>query len=154
AGALDMVGRAGDKPVPPAALLGDMAGGGLLLVIGVVAALHERQQSGLGQVVDAAILDGAALLTTAFHGLRQQGMWGGVRGENIVDGGSYYDTYATADGGYMAVGSVEPQFFSVMTALLDIDADALPPYGDPGSWPLWKGVLAKKFRERTRAEWT
>jgi alpha-methylacyl-CoA racemase len=153
-GALDMIGRPGDRPVPPAALLGDMAGGGLLMAMGVVAALYERAQSGAGQVVDAAIVDGAALFTTLFHGLKASGMWAGGRGENIVDGGSFYDTYETAGGGYMAVGPVEPQFFRVMTSLLGLETEDLPPYSDPGAWQQWKHLLAKKFRERTRDEWT
>ena len=153
AGALDMVGRPGERPVPPAALLGDMAGGGLVMAMGVLAALYEREHSGEGQVVDAAILDGAALLTTLFHGLRREGMWQGERGENIVDGGSFYDTYATADGRYVAVGPVEPQFFSLMTSMLELDTDDLPSYLERDGWCQWKKVLTAKFRERTRDEW-
>jgi alpha-methylacyl-CoA racemase len=148
-----MVGSAGGRPVPPAALLGDMAGGGLLMAMGVAAALYERERSGQGQVIDAAILDGAALFTTLFHALRASGMWSGERGENIVDGGSFYDTYETADGRYVAVGPVEPQFFSLMCSLLEIDQAGLPAYLDPTGWDEWKGVLAKKFLERTRDQW-
>jgi alpha-methylacyl-CoA racemase len=154
AGTLDMVGRAGEPPVPPAALLGDMAGGGMLMALGVAAALYERERSGLGQVVDAAVVDGAALLTATFHGLRHQGMWSGARGENLIDGGSFYDTYETADGGFVAVGPIEPRFFSVMVAVLEIEADHLPPYVDPRGWHQWKQLLAEKFLERTRDEWT
>jgi alpha-methylacyl-CoA racemase len=153
-GALDMIGRAGEKPVPPAALLGDMAGGGLLMAMGVLAAVYERERSGRGQVVDAAIVDGAALFTTVFHGLRDQGAWSGARGENIIDGGSFYDTYETADGGYMAVGPVEPQFFGVLTSVLELETEGLPSYLDPGGWPRWKALLAEKFLERTREEWS
>jgi alpha-methylacyl-CoA racemase len=154
AGALDMVGRPGGRPVPPAALLGDMAGGGLLMATGVLAALHERERSGLGQVVDAAIVDGAALFTTLFLGLKEQGLWSGGRGENLVDGGSFYDTYETADGGYMAVGPVEPKFFALLCELLELDTDALPPYLDPRGWARWKALLSARFLERTRDEWT
>jgi alpha-methylacyl-CoA racemase len=153
AGALDMVGRAGERPVPPAALLGDMAGGGLLMAMGVLAALYEREQSGQGQVVDAAILDGAALLTTMFYGLREQGQWPGERGDNLVDGGSFYDTYETADGRYVAVGPVEPQFFAEMTSILELEIDGLPPHVERRGWAQWKRLLAAKFRERTRDEW-
>jgi alpha-methylacyl-CoA racemase len=154
AGALDMIGRADARPVAPAALLGDMAGGGLLMAMGALAAVYERGRSGRGQVVDAAIIDGAALFTTIFHGLKRQGTWPGARGENLLDGGSFYDTYETSDGGYLAVGPIEPQFFAVMTDVLALEAEALPPYQDPAGWPQWKALLAARFLKRTRAEWT
>jgi alpha-methylacyl-CoA racemase len=154
AGALDMIGRPDQAPVPPAALLGDMAGGGMLMALGVTAALLDRERSGAGQVVDAAIVDGAALLTTAFHGLRDQGLWPGGRGENLIDGGAFYDTYETADGRYVAVGPLEPQFFAVLVSLLHLETAELPPYTDPAGWQRWKSVLAAKFRERTRDKWT
>jgi alpha-methylacyl-CoA racemase len=153
AGALDMIGDAETRPVAPPGLLGDMAGGGLLMALGVLAALYERERSGLGQVIDAAILDGSALLTTFFHGLRAQGEWSGLRGENLIDGGSFYGTYETSDGRYVAVGPIEPQFFTVMADKLGLGTDSLPPYLDPTGWPEWQRVLAEKFRARTRDEW-
>ncbi|KRA28009.1 MULTISPECIES: CaiB/BaiF CoA transferase family protein [unclassified Nocardioides] len=154
AGALSMVGRAESPPVPPAALLGDMAGGGLLMAFGILAALVERQASGRGQVVDAAIVDGVSLLTSLFHGLHHDGTWGDERGSNLLDGGSIYDTFETSDGKYVAVGALEPQFFAILEAILEIEVDDdFPAYIDPRGWPRWRALLADKFKERTRAEW-
>ncbi len=114
-GALSMVGRAGAAPVPPVNLLGDFGGGGMLLALGILAALVERARSGLGQVVDAAMVDGSALLTSFVYGLRATGAWQDKRGVNLLDGGApFYDTYVTADGEYMAVGALEPQFYAAL----------------------------------------
>ena len=116
-GALAPIGRAGERPVPPLNLVGDFGGGGMLLAVGVLAALVERERSGLGQVVDAAMVDGSALLTSFIYGMRATGTWQDERGSNMLDGGApLYDTYETADGGYVAVGAIEPQFYA---ALLD-----------------------------------
>ena len=146
AGALSPLGRAGERPHAPLNLLGDFAGGGMLMAVGVLAALVERSRSGLGQVVDAAMVDGSALLTTFLHGLIADGTWRGGRGENLLDGGaSFYDTYETADGGFMAVGSLEPAFYQALLTGL----------GLPGDSPrLPREVLAERFLSRTRDEWT
>src|SRR2546429_1764307 len=111
-GSLDPIGRAGGAPVPPLNLVGDFGGGGMLLAVGVLAALLERERSGLGQVVDAAMVDGSALLASFLYGLRAAGAWQDERGTNVLDGGApFYDTYATADGRYLAGGALEPKIF-------------------------------------------
>ncbi|MGH3437679.1 MAG: CaiB/BaiF CoA transferase family protein, partial [Sciscionella sp.] len=136
AGALDPIGHAGERPVPPLNLVGDFGGGGLLLAMGILAALHERTVSGKGQVVDASMVDGAALLTTHLHGLRASGVWPGQRGGNILDSGApYYDTYRTSDGGHMAVGAIEERFWAALLGVLELDAGELPNRHDPANWP-------------------
>jgi alpha-methylacyl-CoA racemase len=155
AGALEPIGRAGERPVPPLNLVGDFGGGGMLLALGVVAALYERERSGAGQVVDAAMVDGAALLTTFLHGMRAAGMWSEPRGENLLDGGApFYDTYATADGGYMSVGALEPQFYAALLAGLGLAGDELPPQLDRSGWPVLRERFTAVFATRTRDEWT
>jgi alpha-methylacyl-CoA racemase len=153
-GALSMVGRAGDAPVPPVNLLGDFGGGGMLLALGILAALVERASSGLGQVVDAAMVDGSALLTSFVYGLRATGGWSDERGTNLLDGGApFYDTYATADGGYVAVGALEPQFYAALLAGLGLaDAD-LPGQHDRAGWPVLRERFAATFASRSRADW-
>ncbi|MBF6548129.1 CaiB/BaiF CoA transferase family protein [Nocardia brasiliensis] len=154
-GALGLVGRAGEAPVPPANMLGDYAGGGLLLALGVLGALYERERSGRGQVIDAAMVDGAALFTASMHGLHHLGLWNFPRGENMLDGGApFYDTYECADGEYLAVGCVEIPFYNQMLAILGIDDPELPFQLDKNGWPQLKEVLGAKFKERTRDEWT
>lgn len=153
-GALHVIGRQGESPVPPANLVGDFAGGGMLLVVGVLAALAERERSGTGQIVDAAMVDGASLLMTFIHGLYEAQMWNPQRGTNIVDGGAaYYDTYKTADDEYVAVGAVEPAFFENLTATMGLDDADIDFQLHPGSWPQWRGALAEKFATKTRDEW-
>ncbi|OBJ68010.1 carnitine dehydratase [Mycobacterium sp. 1274756.6] len=155
AGALSLIGRAGQSPVPPGAFLGDLAGGGMLMALGVMSALYERERSGHGQVLDVAMVDGAALLTTFFHGLRAGGMWDGERGENLIDGGrACYDSYQTADGGYVSVGALEPQFFSQLVDILGIDATDLPGNLDPAGSAVWRKLLSEAFATRTRDEWS
>jgi len=155
AGALEPIGRAGQRPHAPQNLLGDFAGGGMLMALGIVAALHERAQSGRGQVVDAAMVDGAALLTTFMHGMHANGMWEGERGTNILDGGaSFYETYETADGGFMAVGCVEPLFYAEFLHTLGLDDPELPFQIDAGAWPEMKKLIGEAFLQKTRAEWT
>ena len=123
AGSLDPIGRAGERPVPPLNLLGDFGGGGMLLAVGVLAALLERERSGRGQVVDAAMVDGAALLATFIHGLRAAGAWQDQRGGNLLDGGApFYDTYQTADGKFIAVGALEAKFYAESGPGLGLDA--------------------------------
>lgn len=153
-GALYSIGRAGGPPVPPLNLLGDFGGGGMLAALGVLAALWERQQSGRGQVVDAAMVDGSALLTAMFHGMRAAGLWSDERGTNLLDTGApFYDCYETADGGFMAVGALEPQFFMALCAGLGLDPAGLPLQYDPSGWPVLRERLAAAFRTRTRDEW-
>jgi alpha-methylacyl-CoA racemase len=153
-GALSIVGRAGERPLPPVNLAGDFGGGGMLLVIGILAALLERQASGRGQVVDAAMVDGSALLTAIFHGLRASGTWQDERGTNLIDGGApFYDTYQTADGGYLAVGALEPAFYRELVAGLAI-GDDLPDRNDRANWPALRERLTAVIAQRTTAEWT
>jgi alpha-methylacyl-CoA racemase len=154
AGTLDPIGRAGQPPVPPLNLLGDFGGGGMLLAVGVLAALLERERSGRGQVVDAAMVDGAALLATFIHGLRAAGAWQDQRGSNLLDGGApFYDSYQTADGRYVAVGAIEPPFYAALLAGLGLDPAALPAQYDRAGWPTLRAAFAARFAERTQAEW-
>jgi alpha-methylacyl-CoA racemase len=154
AGALAPIGRAGSAPVPPLNVVGDYGGGGMLLAFGVLCALHERTRSGCGQVVDAAMVDGAALLTTVFHELLAQGSWRDERGVNLVDSGApFYEVYETADGRHVAVGAIEPQFFAELMARAEIDPGALADQQDASAWPAAKEHFAAVFRTKTRAEW-
>jgi alpha-methylacyl-CoA racemase len=153
-GALSTVGRAGESPVPPVNLLGDFGGGGMLLALGILAALVERASSGLGQVVDAAMVDGSALLTSFVYGLRATGAWQDKRGSNLLDGGApFYDTYETADGEYMAVGALEPQFYAALLDGLDLARAGLPGQHDRSGWPALRQAFAERFASRSRAEW-
>nr|ALJ99846.1 coA-transferase III family protein [Micromonospora rosaria] len=156
AGALEPLGRAGQRPHAPLNLLGDFAGGGMLLAVGVLAALLERERSGVGQVVDAAMVDGSALLTAFLHGLLGAGMWPAPRGRNLLDGGApFYDTYRTADGRFMAVGALEPAFYAALLDGLGLaDEPDLPAQDDVGGWPRLRRRFAERFAERTRDEWT
>ncbi len=154
AGALEPIGPAGHPPVPPLNLLGDFAGGGLLLAFGIVAALYERDRSGRGQVVDAAMVDGAALLTAWLHGQRAAGHWSGDRGDNLLDGGApFYTTYETADGKYVSVGALERRFYAQLLAGLQLDPQQLPAQYDRSGWPQLRAAIGAAFRQRTRAEW-
>ncbi|MDQ0380119.1 CaiB/BaiF CoA transferase family protein [Amycolatopsis thermophila] len=153
AGALEPIGRAGERPVPPLNLVGDFAGGGMLLALGVLAALHERTTSGQGQVVDAAMVDGAALLMTQLFGMRSAGMWPNERGGNVLDGGApFYDTYETADGRYVAVGAIEMRFWGDLVKVLDLDPAELPTHVDGNSWPRLREILAEAIGKHTRDE--
>ena len=155
AGALDPIGRPGERPHAPLNLLGDFAGGGMLLAVGVLAALLERQRSGRGQVVDAAMVDGSALLTGFLRGLLDAGRWPGGRGENLLDGGApFYDTYRTADGGHMAVGALEPAFYADLLDGLGLTGSPLPEQDDEAGWPVLRAAFAERFAARTRDEWT
>ena len=154
AGALHPIGHAGGPPVPPLNLVGDFGGGGMLLALGVVAALLEAGRSGAGQVVDAAMVDGAALLTTQFHELLAAGLWAEERGANLLDGGApFYGVYETADGRHLAVGALEPQFYAELLRRLGLDDGDLPAQLDRDGWPLLRERLAAVFRTRTREEW-
>ncbi|WP_406055946.1 CaiB/BaiF CoA transferase family protein [Kribbella sp. NBC_00889] len=150
-GALHLIGRAGGPPQVPANLLGDFAGGALYLVVGLLAALHEAQRSGRGQVVDAAIVDGSAHLTTMLLGALAAGNWRQDRGTNLLDTGApFYDVYETADGKHVAVGAIEPQFYDELIATLGISA---PDRNDPANWPELRKVLTETFLQRTQDEW-
>jgi alpha-methylacyl-CoA racemase len=153
AGVLGAIGPAGGRPVPPLNLVADF-GGGALGALGVVAALLAAARGGGGQVIDAAMLDGAALLSTLFHGLLAQGMWSGERGANLLDGGApFYGVYDTADGRHIAVGPLEPAFWELLTTKLGLDPGDLPDRTDPAAWPVLRERLAGIFRTRTRDEW-
>jgi alpha-methylacyl-CoA racemase len=155
-GTLAMIGRSGEPPVPPLTLVGDFGGGGLLLAFGVVCALLEAARSGRGQVVDAAMLDGAALLATMFHGLRADGSWLDRRGANLLDGGAYhYEVYETADGRYVSLGPIDQRSHDLMVQLTGLAAeDGRPPdREDRAAWPAVKERLADLMKTRTRDEW-
>ncbi|WP_432586198.1 CaiB/BaiF CoA-transferase family protein [Streptomyces sp. HD1123-B1] len=153
-GALGMIGAADGPPVAPANLLGDYAGGSLYLVIGVLAALQHARAGGPGQVVDAAIVDGTAHLSAVIHGMMAAGGWQDRRGANLLDGGCpFYGTYETSDGGYMAVGALEHKFYAEFTERLGIAGQA-PPREDFDAWATLRSVIAARFKERTREEWT
>ncbi|MFJ9861566.1 CaiB/BaiF CoA transferase family protein [Streptomyces albogriseolus] len=153
-GALGLTGEPGRPPVAPANLLGDYAGGSLYLVVGVLAALHHARATGTGQVVDAAIVDGTAHLTSMIHGMLAAGVWQDRRGANLLDGGCpYYGTYATADGGHMAVGALEPRFYAEFLRLLDL-TDLAGAHADVTRWPELRTRVAERFASRTRDAWT
>jgi alpha-methylacyl-CoA racemase len=154
AGVLGAMRRRGEKPMFPLNLVGDFGGGGMLLALGVVCALLETRSSGRGQVVDAAMVDGAALLSTFFHALRGAGMWRDEPGTNLLDSGAhFYEVYATADGGHVAVGALEPQFYAELLRLLELDPADFPQF-DHARWPALKQRFAEIFATRTRAEWS
>jgi alpha-methylacyl-CoA racemase len=154
AGALHPVGPAGGPPVPPLNLVGDFGGGGMLLALGVVAAVLEAGRSGRGQVVDAAMVDGAALLTTQLHELLAAGLWSDRRGVNLLDGGApFYSVYETADGRHLAVGALEAGFYAELLERVGLDDADLPGQLDRDGWPVLRERLAALFRTRTRDQW-
>jgi alpha-methylacyl-CoA racemase len=154
AGALDPIGRAGERPVPPLNLIGDFGGGGMLMAYGVACALLERDRSGQGQVIDAAMVDGSAVLTTFIHSLRAIGIWQDERGTNLLDTGAhFYDVYETADHRYVSVGSIEPQFYAELLRLSGLEGEELPAQMDRAQWPALKERVAAVFRTKTRDEW-
>lgn len=154
-GALSMIGPAGEKPHPPINLVGDMGGGGMLLALGILAAVIEARASGLGQVVDAAMIDGAALMMSSTVAMRAMGFWSDRRGTNLGDTGAhFYNTYETADGEYMAVGAIEPQFYEALCQGAGLDRSEFDKPMDPRRWPALIERLAAIFRTKTRAEWT
>jgi alpha-methylacyl-CoA racemase len=154
AGALRHMARAGERPVPPLNLVGDYGGGAMYLLFGVLAALWEAQRSGQGQVVDAAMVDGVGSLMGLIYSLAGQGLWQGGPGENLLDTGApFYDVYACADGGYVAVGCLEPQFYAAFLAGLGLAADDLPAQYDRAGWPHLREVFAAALAEQPRAHW-
>ena len=153
-GALHAIGARGGKPVPPLNLVGDYGGGALYLAFGLLAALFERQTSGRGQVVDAAMVDGAASLASIFYGLAASGRWGEPRGENLLDGGApFYDTYETLDGGHVALGALEPKFFAELAQRIGLPDRFVQGQYDRRLWPEMRDVLTTLMRTRTRDEW-
>ena len=154
-GALYAMGRRDEKPVPPLNLVGDMGGGGMLLVNGILAALLEAHNSGQGQVIDVAMVDGAAQLMWMFHGFHALGMHDETQREsNMLDGGAhFYDTYECADGEYISVGSIEPRFYALLQEQLGLNEEEFGNQHDRSQWPALSAKLAEIFRTRTQAEW-
>jgi alpha-methylacyl-CoA racemase len=148
-------GADGGRPVPPLNLVGDYGGGALYLAFGIMAALYERQRSGRGQVVDAAMVDGAASLASIFYGLSAAGTWdAGVRGANLLDGGApFYDSYETADGRHVALGALEPKFFATLATAIGLDERFVKRQYDRRLWPEMRAAMAAIMRQRTRDEW-
>ncbi|MEH0974684.1 CaiB/BaiF CoA-transferase family protein [Micromonospora sp. CPCC 205546] len=156
-GALHGIGRAGERPVPPINLLGDFGGGAMMLALGLVSALYAVRGGARGQVVDAAIVDGVAVLSTQIHALRRIGQWQDARGVNLLDGGApFYDTYECADGRYVAVGALEARFYDelVRRTGFPLPPDEALDRTDPANWPALRQSWARLFRTRTRDEWT
>ncbi|QGZ61467.1 CaiB/BaiF CoA transferase family protein [Paraburkholderia acidisoli] len=153
-GVLSGIGRAGEAPVPPLNLVGDYGGGGMLLALGVVAALCHVQRGGAGQVVDAAMVEGAAQLGSVVWGLMASGHWRESRESNLLDGGTpWYDSYRTKDGQYMTVGAVEARFYAQFIDGLGLADAGLPPQHDRAGWPMLRERFTAAFASRTRDEW-
>jgi alpha-methylacyl-CoA racemase len=153
-GILHAIGRVNERPVPPVNLVGDFGGGSMFLLVGILAALWERQASGKGQVIDAAMVDGSSVLIQMMWQMRASGTWSDVRGTNLLDGGApYYDTYECADGRYVAVGAIEPQFYAAMLAGLGLNAGDLPAQNDTARWPELRAVFTEKFASHDRDHW-
>ena len=154
AGVLAPIGRAGGPPVPPLNLVGDFGGGGMLLALGLVAALLETASSGKGQVVDAAMVDGASVLATSLHGGLASGSWSPEHASNMLDTGShYYDAYETADGKWISLGSIEPQFYAEMLELTGLKEALAGEQHDRDAWPERKAMVTACIKSKTRAEW-
>lgn len=154
AGVLAHTARRGQPPTPPLNLVGDYGGGAMLLLVGLLAALWEAQRSGNGQVVDAAMVDGAALLMSLFHGMAAQGMWREEAGVNLLDSGApFYDVYRTADGKWLAVACLEPQFYAEWLRISGLDGEGLPAQFDVAQWPVLRERFARVVATRTRDEW-
>ncbi|MDT8320495.1 MAG: CaiB/BaiF CoA-transferase family protein [Xanthomonadales bacterium] len=153
-GVLSMIGKAGEPPTTPLNIVGDMGGGGLLLAFGMLCALLEARQSGAGQVVDAGMVEGSALMASIVYAMRAGGWWQDQRESNLLDGGApFYGVYETADGQFIAVGALEPHFYSALLQGMGLDEATLPPQMDQASWPAQKKRFAKVFKSRGRAEW-
>ncbi len=155
AGVLEHIGPVDGPPVVPLNVVGDFGGGGMLLAVGLLAAMLEARTSGRGQVVDAAMVDGSALLMTMMFELAGRGLWDPHRQSNMNDGGAhFYGVYETADGRYVSIAAMEPKFYAVLLDLVGLPADDLPDQWDPTGWPVLRDRLAAVFRTRTRQEWT
>ena len=153
-GALHAIGNRGEKPVVPLNLIGDFGGGGQMLAFGLVCAILEAKTSGKGQVVDAAMVDGAAALMASVYGAQQSGFWSEERGTNMLDSGAhFYDTYETSDGQYICVGAFEPQFYAELLSLMGLEDEELPHQMDMGQWPGMKEQFTAVFKTKNRDEW-
>ena len=153
-GALHAIGQGEGGPVVPLNLVGDFGGGAMMLAFGIVCGLLEARTSGKGQVVDAAMTDGSALLMSMIYGLKAMGQWSGDRGANLLDGGAhFYDTYECLDGTFVAVGAIEPKFYSLLLATCGIEDDEAGTHMDPSGWPAMKKKVAAALKTKTRQEW-
>ncbi|OCB63602.1 carnitine dehydratase [Mycobacterium vulneris] len=153
-GLLHAVGRKGERPVPPLNLAGDFGGGSMFLLVGILSALFERQTSGKGQVIDAAMIDGSSVLMQMMWSFRSQGLWSDERGTNMLDTGApYYDTYETADGKYMSIGAIEPQFYAELLKGLGLDGADLPDQNDMARWPELREAFTTAFAAHDRDHW-
>jgi alpha-methylacyl-CoA racemase len=156
-GVLHAIGRAGERPVPPLNLAGDFGGGSMFLVVGILSALWERERSGKGQIIDAAMVDGSSALSAMIWAFRAMGMWSDEQGVNMLDTGApYYDTYTCADGRFVAVGAIEPQFFAELLEKLGLDGlppEDLPDQNDVSRWPELRAKLTEVFASRDRDHW-
>jgi alpha-methylacyl-CoA racemase len=153
-GILHAIGHEGDRPVPPLNLVGDFGGGSMFLLAGVLSALWERSRSGRGQVIDAAMVDGASALAQIVWAMRGQGVWSDQRASNMLDGAApFYDTYTCQDGRFVAVGALEPQFYQALLAGLGLDAAELPEQLDQSGWPVLRAKFTAAFVSRPRDEW-
>jgi alpha-methylacyl-CoA racemase len=154
AGALHAIGRTGERPVPPLNLVGDFGGGGMLLAYGMVCGMLEATKSKRGQVIDAAMIDGTAALMAMFYSMSASGVFDTERGTNMLDGGAhFYDTYETADGEYISLGSIEPQFYALLMEKAGLDADDFQPQMDKGRWSELRAKLTEVFLTKTQAQW-
>ncbi len=154
-GMLSMIGERDRKPVPPLNLVGDFGGGGMFLAFGLVCGILEARSSGKGQVVDAAMVEGAAMLGNIFNSFRAINELSPKRGDNALDGGAhFYDTYETSDGGYMAIGAIEPQFYKRLLEIMGLNQAEFEPQMDKTRWQGWKVRFTEVFKSKTRAEWT
>ena len=147
-----MIGREGEKPVPPVNLVGDFGGGGMLLALGICAALVEVARSGEGQVIDAAMTDGSALLSTMMHSFKAMGIWGD-RGTNLRHRSTFYDVFECADGEYISIGPIEPQFYSELLRITGIDQSENPKQMDRTKWAEMNLKISDVIKEKTRLEW-
>jgi alpha-methylacyl-CoA racemase len=153
-GALHAFGPAGSKPVPPINMVGDFGGGGMMLAFGMLAAILQAQATGRGQVVDCAMTEGSATLMSMIWGFRAMGRWGKARGTNLIDGGAhFYDTYETADGKWVSIGAIEPQFYRALRDAMGLDGPEWDPQFAPAVWPSLKADLSQRFKQRSRDEW-
>ncbi|MBV1876329.1 MAG: CoA transferase [Pseudomonadales bacterium] len=153
-GALSAIGAKNGKPIPPLNLVGDFGGGGMVLAFGLVCGILEAHKSGTGQVVDTAMVDGAAILMSMFYTMNAAGMWDSQRGTNLLDTGAhFYDTYETSDGEYISIGSIEPQFYALLIEKAELDPDKFSAQMDRSSWAARKEDIAAVFLKKTRAQW-
>ena len=154
-GALHSIGSRGEPPAVPINFVGDFGGGGMMLAFGIACALLEAQRSGRGQIIDASMVEGAALLTTMVHGLMANGLWRDERGTNLLDGAApFYSTYETRDAKWISLGPIEPQFYAEFLRRAGLDPNEYAPQLDPADWPRLKAKLVEVFKEKTRDEWT